>query len=212
MDWTPDLNTWETTDFLVDEDNNPTVDQPDLFNTIYQPSIGWEPMARNLIPQQVSMAPGILPAAASAHRSNDQRTNRHGTANGVPLETTFDHQYSMGGPGVPMPGFPRTETMGLSPYELDMAPSHQTLASEEKSQQHPAPRKSNKSTVTEKPLRCGWIGCTHRGTFGRKPELMRHIELIHVSPGSEQCSICGKFFNRKDNLGEHVRRMHTDRL
>ncbi|KAE8166925.1 hypothetical protein BDV40DRAFT_295955 [Aspergillus tamarii] len=60
------------------------------------------------------------------------------------------------------------------------------------------------------PLRCGWKDCNYQGTFGRKAELMRHIDTQHVSPRSYDCPIqgCRKVCNREDNLLEHIRRAH----
>ncbi|KAE8383842.1 hypothetical protein BDV26DRAFT_2190 [Aspergillus bertholletiae] len=59
-------------------------------------------------------------------------------------------------------------------------------------------------------FRCGWKGCKYNGTFGRKAELMRHIDALHVSPHSYDCPVqkCPKVFNRRDNLLEHIRRAH----
>ncbi|KAE8147143.1 hypothetical protein BDV25DRAFT_143036 [Aspergillus avenaceus] len=59
-------------------------------------------------------------------------------------------------------------------------------------------------------LRCKWDGCNYTGVFGRKAELMRHIEAIHVSPKSYNCPVnhCRRSFNRSDNLKEHIRRVH----
>ncbi|KAJ1716282.1 hypothetical protein NYO67_1541 [Aspergillus flavus] len=41
------------------------------------------------------------------------------------------------------------------------------------------------------PLRCGWKDCKYNGTFARKAELMRHIDLLHVSPHSYDCPVRG---------------------
>ncbi|KAE8420278.1 hypothetical protein BDV36DRAFT_293411 [Aspergillus pseudocaelatus] len=60
------------------------------------------------------------------------------------------------------------------------------------------------------PLRCGWKDCSYTGTFARKAELMRHIDVLHVSPHSYDCPVrgCRKVCNRWDNLWEHIRRAH----
>ncbi|KAB8279163.1 hypothetical protein BDV30DRAFT_202301 [Aspergillus minisclerotigenes] len=60
------------------------------------------------------------------------------------------------------------------------------------------------------PLRCGWKGCKYNGTFARKADLMRHIDVLHVSPHSYDCPVrgCRKVCNRSDNLLEHIRRAH----
>ncbi|KAE8363804.1 hypothetical protein BDV27DRAFT_129400 [Aspergillus caelatus] len=66
--------------------------------------------------------------------------------------------------------------------------------------------RGNRST----PFRCGWKDCKYTGTFGRKAELMRHIDVLHVSPHSYDCPArgCRKVCNRADNLLEHIRRAH----
>lgn len=57
---------------------------------------------------------------------------------------------------------------------------------------------------------CGWKNCENPGPFTRKAVLMRHIDTQHISPRDFVCSfeLCGKSFNRKDNLDEHLRRVH----
>ncbi|QMW40820.1 hypothetical protein G4B11_004100 [Aspergillus flavus] len=76
------------------------------------------------------------------------------------------------------------------------------------------PRPDRKSVrvlgETTTPLRCGWKDCEYEGTFGRKAELMRHIDVLHVSPHSYDCPVrgCKKVCNRQDNLLEHIRRAH----
>ncbi|PWY95567.1 hypothetical protein BO94DRAFT_130073 [Aspergillus sclerotioniger CBS 115572] len=57
-------------------------------------------------------------------------------------------------------------------------------------------------------FRCGWSGCHYDRPFRRKVDLMRHIEGQHVSPSSYRCAWCQRTFNRRDNLGEHRRRVH----
>jgi uncharacterized Zn-finger protein len=63
------------------------------------------------------------------------------------------------------------------------------------------------------PLRCYWPACTYTGTFSKKGQLTRHVNTKHISPGSFECPQlgCGKAFDRKDNLGEHMRRIHLGR-
>ena len=41
---------------------------------------------------------------------------------------------------------------------------------------------------------------------------MRHIETQHVSPHSIECPVCGKRFSRRDNMTEHLGRVHSQRL
>ncbi|PYI09408.1 hypothetical protein BO78DRAFT_38564 [Aspergillus sclerotiicarbonarius CBS 121057] len=59
-------------------------------------------------------------------------------------------------------------------------------------------------------LRCQWKDCTTRPTFNRWEDLSRHIKTIHVFPHSYVCPVigCGRLFNRKDNLEEHMSRHH----
>ncbi|KAK2790847.1 hypothetical protein FQN53_008671 [Emmonsiellopsis sp. PD_33] len=74
------------------------------------------------------------------------------------------------------------------------------------SHQKPAQPKANHDGQ----YKCGWKHCRYTGVFRRKPELMRHIETKHVSPGSYQCPerVCTKSFNRIDNMKKHVERVH----
>ncbi|BCS18611.1 uncharacterized protein APUU_11439S [Aspergillus puulaauensis] len=58
-------------------------------------------------------------------------------------------------------------------------------------------------------LHCRWSGCAYNGTFGRKADLMRHIDNTHVDPRAHRCLCCGSLFNRKDNLDEHLLRVHA---
>jgi len=60
-------------------------------------------------------------------------------------------------------------------------------------------------------IKCCWIGCQYTGTFGRKTDLMRHLETKHVSPKKYKCSFpgCVGVFNRTDNLQGHLRRVHA---
>lgn len=63
---------------------------------------------------------------------------------------------------------------------------------------------SNPDTV----FRCTWPGCT--STLGAKRSLTRHIEEKHVHPSAFPCRICQKTFSRKDNLKNHMRRIHGE--
>lgn len=62
-------------------------------------------------------------------------------------------------------------------------------------------------------LICEWRDCNYSGRFQCPAELMRHIQMKHVLPGSYRCSKrdCKAKFNRKDNLEAHVRRIHESR-
>ncbi|KAK1147626.1 hypothetical protein N8T08_000968 [Aspergillus melleus] len=63
-----------------------------------------------------------------------------------------------------------------------------------------------------KVFKCRWVGCLEkRNHFRREVELMRHIKTIHVSPQAYQCDECNMFFNRRDNLEAHARRVHQAR-
>lgn len=59
-------------------------------------------------------------------------------------------------------------------------------------------------------LKCRWKDCQYTGTFGRKTDLMRHLETQHVSTKAYKCSFpgCGRRFNRDDNLQGHLRKVH----
>ncbi|KAJ5537692.1 hypothetical protein N7494_007171 [Penicillium frequentans] len=55
-------------------------------------------------------------------------------------------------------------------------------------------------------LKCQWKDCQYTGTFGRKTDLMRHIETQHVSPKAYKCSFprdtCGKSMGLLDHTGD----------
>ncbi|KAB8208611.1 hypothetical protein BDV34DRAFT_222293 [Aspergillus parasiticus] len=59
-----------------------------------------------------------------------------------------------------------------------------------------------------KQWRCDRKDCKYKGTFARKAELKRHIESLHVAPGSHECPFCGRQHNRKDNLASHLKTVH----
>ncbi|KAJ5372571.1 hypothetical protein N7517_004577 [Penicillium concentricum] len=58
---------------------------------------------------------------------------------------------------------------------------------------------------------CNWKDCKYRGVFSRKGVLMRHIETQHVAPRSFDCPVCGHLFCRRDNMTEHIGRVHLKR-
>ncbi|KAF7621414.1 hypothetical protein AFLA_011716 [Aspergillus flavus NRRL3357] len=64
------------------------------------------------------------------------------------------------------------------------------------------------SSTKPKQWRCDEKGCKYRGTFARKAEMKRHIESLHVNPGSHECPLCGSQHNRKDNLVAHLKTRH----
>ncbi|KAJ5636749.1 Zinc finger C2H2 [Penicillium longicatenatum] len=62
-------------------------------------------------------------------------------------------------------------------------------------------------------LVCKWENC-RKPPFQSKGALMRHINTQHVAPRSFKCpdQSCDRFFSRKDNMEEHVRRVHWIRV
>jgi hypothetical protein len=58
---------------------------------------------------------------------------------------------------------------------------------------------------------CQWAGCTSGVSFHRRSDLRRHVEAYHLQPHSHICDAggCRRTFNRKDNLQDHVRRVHS---
>ncbi|KAK2757645.1 hypothetical protein FQN54_004614 [Arachnomyces sp. PD_36] len=71
-------------------------------------------------------------------------------------------------------------------------------------------RKAGNSDTSTPAWQCGWQGCDYNRRFGRKAELMRHIDTKHVDPRSHHCPKpgCPSIFNRMDNLNEHFQRVH----
>ncbi|PWY69664.1 hypothetical protein BO94DRAFT_579153 [Aspergillus sclerotioniger CBS 115572] len=71
-------------------------------------------------------------------------------------------------------------------------------------------------TFTEAPITraacypCRWLACTK--VFQRNSDLIRHVNSLHLSPGSYICPQCGHICNRKDNLKSHLQNMHGMQL
>ncbi|KAJ6128698.1 hypothetical protein N7471_009915 [Penicillium samsonianum] len=61
-------------------------------------------------------------------------------------------------------------------------------------------------------FQCHWKDCTYRDPFSGKPALLRHIDTQHITPRSFDCPSCNKSFNRKDNMTEHLGRVHWERV
>ncbi|KAJ5498156.1 hypothetical protein N7453_007207 [Penicillium expansum] len=91
--------------------------------------------------------------------------------------------------------------------DLDISPTQRSQARKN----YPLDQCKVANSDTKNPIwKCGWQGCDYKGTFGRKHELMRHIDTKHVNPRSHHCPVpgCPGTFNRKDNLDEHFQRVH----
>ncbi|OQE33054.1 hypothetical protein PENFLA_c001G02563 [Penicillium flavigenum] len=71
-------------------------------------------------------------------------------------------------------------------------------------------RRANKQEDPYGSFECRWIDCKHPGPFCHKSVLMRHIKTQHVNPRSIDCPRCKKTFNRKDNMKEHLGRVHRE--
>ncbi|KAJ5494205.1 hypothetical protein N7463_010292 [Penicillium fimorum] len=73
---------------------------------------------------------------------------------------------------------------------------------------------SGRSQVTKQgdcnTFQCHWTDCKYRGMFSRKNVLMRHIKTQHVTPRSFDCPRCARSFGRKDNMREHMGRVHWE--
>ncbi|KGO72469.1 Zinc finger, C2H2 [Penicillium italicum] len=72
--------------------------------------------------------------------------------------------------------------------------------------------RQQKQKTRQQSFKCHWNDCTYRNAFSGKPALMRHIDTQHVSPRSFDCPSCAMSFNRKDNLTEHLGRVHWERV
>ncbi|KAI9370384.1 hypothetical protein BJX61DRAFT_515715 [Aspergillus egyptiacus] len=105
-----------------------------------------------------------------------------------------------------------------APPSIDLVPrgvSHNILpAIGSEPRARPRGRRSNRHTSTSPEthnhrFQCAWAGCTYNGTFGRKAELMRHLDNYHIDPRCHKCPSCGRVFKRKDNLREHRLRIHS---
>ncbi|KAJ5332319.1 uncharacterized protein N7506_006102 [Penicillium brevicompactum] len=57
-------------------------------------------------------------------------------------------------------------------------------------------------------FRCDWKDCAYSGTFACKRSVMRHVETQHITPRSVPCFECGQLFGRRDNMTEHLGRVH----
>jgi hypothetical protein len=61
---------------------------------------------------------------------------------------------------------------------------------------------------------CGWKNCKRPRPFKNKGTLMRHIKTQHVDMREIECPVlrCGRVFNRKDKMDDHVYRVHRSQL
>lgn len=68
----------------------------------------------------------------------------------------------------------------------------------------------NNISSKQGPFRCKWFECKSTCQFSSKTTLFRHLETQHLFPGSWEClnEDCDKKFDRKDNMEEHLRRVH----
>ncbi|KAL2867395.1 uncharacterized protein BJX67DRAFT_85162 [Aspergillus lucknowensis] len=75
---------------------------------------------------------------------------------------------------------------------------------------HRVSKPSQQSTRPASAIKCEWRGCKYTGTFSRPAQLKRHVDTQHISRSSFACSMpgCERVFHRKDNLAEHLRRVH----
>ncbi|KAJ9491997.1 hypothetical protein VN97_g1221 [Penicillium thymicola] len=71
-------------------------------------------------------------------------------------------------------------------------------------------RRANKQEDYHGSFECHWIDCTHRHAFSCESVLIRHIRTQHINPSSINCPRCDKSFNRKNNMKEHVGRIHRE--
>ncbi|KAL6233778.1 hypothetical protein BDW75DRAFT_214341 [Aspergillus navahoensis] len=106
------------------------------------------------------------------------------------------------------PGFPGSTSSFMQP-NVAQADYHYSMNSHAPStvmSDLPLARESTPTGI----LQCRWEGCTYTRDFGREFELLRHIRLIHIRPRRYPCPVSPgcRAFNRKDNLVEHLRRIH----
>ncbi|KAJ5501182.1 hypothetical protein N7453_005999 [Penicillium expansum] len=131
---------------------------------------------------------------------------------------TFTSQYSIAGiiettsqpMGyiTPLLGQP-TSLSGLHAHTMQSPPQRIPNRDTQVRKRPRACPKAHKAETPTGPFKCGWNGCLSTKSFGRLNVLWRHIETQHLLPGAYKCHRegCGKSFNRKDNLGEHVLRV-----
>ncbi|KAL4936362.1 hypothetical protein BDV06DRAFT_205229 [Aspergillus oleicola] len=107
----------------------------------------------------------------------------------------FMHGVGVGAddPGLGTPGsFDTNAPLQLSTYW----PQPSQLITDEDPAKQPKPR-----------VYCHFSGCG--ASFGRKPDLDRHVNSLHCSPRAHACSDCSRVFNRKDNLTAHYLNVHV---
>ncbi|KAJ5970248.1 uncharacterized protein N7479_000166 [Penicillium vulpinum] len=73
-------------------------------------------------------------------------------------------------------------------------------------------RKPNPGSDGQGAFRCTWKNCRYPGVFSCKGVLRRHIKTQHVTPRSFGCPECDRLFSRKDNMTEHLGRVHFGRV
>ncbi|OJI99694.1 hypothetical protein ASPVEDRAFT_70028 [Aspergillus versicolor CBS 583.65] len=91
-------------------------------------------------------------------------------------------------------------------YQSASKPRRRRAAPRSKAQEN----RINKQQPVAGTFKCKWEDCPNTDGFSRKGELQRHVITIHLSPRSFECpkTNCEWAFNRKDNLGQHLDRVH----
>ncbi|EAU39310.1 predicted protein [Aspergillus terreus NIH2624] len=183
---------WGSPECWYGEDNSmppDTVDPSSIFDPFLFDISLFDQCPTGLFELDTSAATALAPAPASTEPNGDapQSLMPPASTEGA----TANHHPPTGG------------NVDNTPNHLIPAHRGRTGARARRSRRNSA----SKSRSSTQRFRCDRNGCDYTGTFGRKAELMRHIESKHVNPGAHKCPApgCGRVFNRKDNLEEHMR-------
>ncbi|KAL5356397.1 hypothetical protein BJX96DRAFT_105859 [Aspergillus floccosus] len=132
----------------------------------------------------------------------------------------WNHPYPLERPGIPNYGMPLlAHGHGQDMFHGHFIPLDGSPDPVIPRNDYPQPTRNRPTTGAQERsdtglFRCQWKDCAYSGSFGRRTELRRHVETQHLAPSAYRCSErgCGRLFNRRDNLDEHLRRVHSWRV
>lgn len=156
------------------------------------PSLVWGyPTAGSCASELRHLTTNTAPTSLGHRRLASSRTMSHSTGSPSGPSRAFSNEPFNGSRSIQRSQYVPFKQLQIFPLSLILSPSFRVEARNE--------------------LRCQWPECAEGAKeFSSKHCLKRHVETIHERPGAYACEICGRRFNRPDNLREHERRGHPD--